>query len=896
MHNTENKPCRDLASLTEIGYRAMFKMVKDTAADLKAIHKEGDQAVENAINALNGIIDKKGDQEVLLALLGEMSSGKTSLVNAALGYPLFPVAKVTTSACPIEIRYGEKFKLQVFSVSEDEEKVVFTFDNAKMLSLGKRQAMLKYVQNCVNTKILVCENFDYYFDIRKGLADLDNTLHCAQLLIALINGYVGQEYDDVSEERKKLIREREELFRQIIRVPADTDIGIRIQIDSSILKNGLTLVDLPGLGSDTKSHNRVTTNYINRADCCVMLFGLNGKASDNREALELMQKYEIMRFPGKSNRFILAINKCDLSYEEDDMYYSDDIEQAARSVYDTLHSVEIHEIIPISARYADYRYVLNGVPPEKTVLGRKLARKGSSPEQIEEILKTNYNTAFEYTDPNTKTTVSYSTQKFLDETIGEYSTRIHHLNLIRTVSSIAEILKETLGGLAMETKMVAMFDALGSNLMKDLLERMDKAIKNTQSDFLNQIDKITEDMDAIRTELASTLKDHVIPTYESELSRADKQLNNYMSQEISKMQPDCVGHYCIDDQDEKSRANKIIFEDLKKYFLNFDFCPFLNPGNALLNDYLTAQRTSYNRGIERLASCFRELPGLTDEALDEAFKGFLESDRLKKEMAENKHSEKLADEILNIYNKCFTEAKRAITNHLSSLSDQMIKKIRRDKRINAEIEKTVSQVFSFFDDLCSTYHKGCSNYLSLKTKHTILSSRPYLNVAGIRRQISIPFYTAKARKVYVGKLDNVLTGQEPGSHNNRLDTAMRTTFTSFREESSKKINNILPVVNNKTETLFGGGKDKIKYRYTHIIEIAELLKKALDAGKKDDSITRILDGSYDWSKESADAAKENIAQEYMHIEKVREETECQLRSVSSDSSTADENAAETEQI
>lgn len=895
MDNKENKPCPDLASLTEVGYRAMLQMLKDTVADLKSTHEEGDQAVENAINALNCIIDKKGDQEVLLAFLGEMSSGKTSLINAALGYPLFPVAKVTTSACPAEIRYGEKFKLQVFSVSGDKEKVIFTFDNAKMLLLERRQALLEYAQNCVNTKILVCENFDYYFDIRKGLADLENTLHCAQLLIALLNGYVGEEYDDVSEERKKLIREREELFLKIIGVPADTDIGIRIQIGSRILKNGLTLVDLPGLGSDTKSHTRITTNYINRADCCVMLFGMNGKASDTREALELMQDYEIMRFPGKSNRFITAINKCDRSYEED-LYYDEAIEQAARTVYDTLHSVEIHEIIPISARYAEYRYVLNGVPPENTILGRKLARKGSSPEQILEELKKNYNTAFEYTDPSSNTTVSYSTQKFLDETIGEYSTRIRHLNLIRTVSSITEILKETLGGLEMETKMVAMFNTLGSNLMKDLLERIDKAIKETQSDFLNQINEITKDMDTGRVKLASILKDVVIPTYESELSRADKQLNNRMSQEIKKMQPDFFGHYCIDDMDGKSRANKIIFDDLKKYFLNFDFRPFLKPGNELLNDYLIEQRSSYDNGIERLASCFRELPGHTDEALDEAFKEFLESDSLKKEMSENEHSKELADEILNIYNNCFEEAKRAITNHLSVLSKQMNKKIRRDKRVKIETDKTINQVFSFFDDLCSTYHRRCSNYLSSRTNYTFWLARPCLNIEGIRRQISIPFYNEEDRKVYVGKLDIDLNGQEPESHNSRMEAALKTTFISFQEESSKKINNILPIIKNKTETLFGGGKDEIKYRYTHIIEIINLLEKALDISKNDNSIIRILDESYDWSKESADAAKENIDQEYKHIETVRKETEVQLQLVSSGSSTADENAAETEQI
>lgn len=896
MTNTENTYYQDLATLTETGYHTALQITRNIITELEASKKEGDQAIANAIHALKDILSSEKRQEVLLALLGEMSSGKTSLVNAALGYPLFPVAKVTTSACPVEICYGKQFKLQVFTLNQDKESVLFTFEDAAMLKLEDRQALLNYVRKCVTSKILVCENFDYYFDIRKGQADLDNTLHCAQLLIALLNGYVGQDYENVSESRQSLIQERKQLFQDILGFSADTGIGIRIWIASDILKHGLTLVDLPGLGSDTKTHTKITTSYINRAHCCVMLFGLDGNAADNRAALELMQNYEIMRFPGKSNRFILAINKCDDPYEKDPYYYSDAIEQAAQSVYDTLHSIEIREIVPISAWYAEYRYVLNGVLPEKTMLGRRLLHHGKTPEEILQQLENNYTTAFEYTDPHSNQLVSYSTKKFLEEAIGEYSIRIRFLNLARSLSKIAYAYQETLSGLRVETSMIAMLEVLGSDLMGDLMGRMHDALKQTQIAFLNQLETIKEDMDASRKELASMLKDKVIPAYESELAKADKQLNLHMEQEIGKMDSDWAGHFCIDGKDTKSTANKAIFDKLKKYFTTFDFNPYLKPGNTLLKDYLDCQRASYMAGVEKLAGCFQALPAQTDEALDKAFGAFLQSDRLKKELTKDDRGSQIVEEILNIYHKCFNDAKGAITSHLFRLSKSMIANVNSNTLVAKELDTSISHVFSFFNEMISTYHSGCAKYLDSATGTTFFRDRPYLNVNAIRSQISIPFYAEDARKSYVGQLKIDLTGPQAESHNSRMEKALNSAFTSFAQESSQKINDILPIVSDNITVLFDVSADKIRYRYLHIDETIRILDESLDRIETGTVIMQFLDQNQDWAKEATVSTKENIADTRSLLEDVTQEVRSHIPSAISNVPEADESAAEMEQV
>ncbi len=896
MENKINVSCMDLAEITEKGYRTVLNLLKDIILELETRQKTGDKAIENAVSALKDIVDKSTERNIFLALLGEMSSGKTSLINAALGYPLFPVAKVTTSACPVEIRYGEKFELQVFSVEKNKETVFYTYNDAGVLTEDNKNKLLAYSQKCVNDGILVCENFDYYFDIIEGSADLNNTLHCAQLLIALLNGHIGQDFEGISDRRKALVEERKKLLRDILGDSADKSFALRVYIDSEILRHGITLIDLPGLGSDTKTHTDITTNYINKADCCVMLFGLDGRTSSNSSALELMQKYEIMRYSGKSNRFISAINKCDGPYEINRRHYGSLIRQAANSVYATLHSVDIRDIVPISARYAEYRYVLyGGVEPENTLLGMQLYDK--SKEEITAELKRRYDTAFEYVDPKTDTKISYSTRDFFEEVIGEYILRIRFLNLAKNISEVVKCFQETLDGLQVETKLIAMLELLGGSLMENLMSRMSKALQNTKESFLKSVGNIKDEMEKSRSELSAKLDNEVIPAYEKEISEADKHLNTYMDQRVAKMLSDWAGHYCIDGLDDKSKINKGIFDDMKAYFSSFDFNPYLKSGNNLLEKYFNDQRESYKKGVNMLNGCFRELSGKVGEVLDTVFEEFLTNEKIEKEKSPSEDGDEgLTGEIINIYRKCFNDTKLTIIDSLSHLSENMAKEILSDTLVEDEIQESISVTFSYFNDLIDWYHTSCGKYLDLSKGVTIMLGRPYLDVSEIRRHISKPFLTEDNRKDYVGGLKSVLIGQDEKSHNSRMERALNKTFTVFKAEASRRIKRVIPVVNEDIKFSFDSGAGKIRYRYAHILEAMRLLYDNLCKVETNSAIEFVLDNEFDWAKDSTVIHKENLTDTRTLFEESMEKIEIQIRTKDKTTSDDDTCVVETETL
>lgn len=87
---------------------------------------------------ISAIKEKQDDKQLNISVIGEFSTGKSSFINAIIGYNLLDVDVIqgTTVAITI-IEYGEEFALKVILKSKKEK--TYTFQNLTNLSYGLRE-------------------------------------------------------------------------------------------------------------------------------------------------------------------------------------------------------------------------------------------------------------------------------------------------------------------------------------------------------------------------------------------------------------------------------------------------------------------------------------------------------------------------------------------------------------------------------------------------------------------------------------------------------------------------------------------------------------------------------------------------------------------------------------
>ena len=72
---------------------------------------------------LEGLLAREQGDRIEVALLGRVSSGKSSLVNALLGHPLLPVGAVPVTTVVTRIRYGDDIDIRAINVEGEVEVI-----------------------------------------------------------------------------------------------------------------------------------------------------------------------------------------------------------------------------------------------------------------------------------------------------------------------------------------------------------------------------------------------------------------------------------------------------------------------------------------------------------------------------------------------------------------------------------------------------------------------------------------------------------------------------------------------------------------------------------------------------------------------------------------------------
>ena len=294
------------------------------------------------------------------AVLGLQSSGKSTLLNGIIGYPVLPVTEIKGTTCPLTLEYGGQPLLTAITDSGAKVEIngLFTGDVFEKL--------IEYVCTCVNKHIFFPENILYFMPENCGydslspsdvIMDSKDNKHGLVLAMILLSSYIENDNskDYTSQLRGKII--------EILGIKGRLN-SLHLTWPSESIPKNLCLIDLPGLGSESSSGNdkysldAIAEHNASKAD--VILFMTTAEAVGGH-----LQKVcrNIYSEPGEYGPplSVIVINR------------ADEVEHAAVTINAAkamMPSMSV-PVYMISSAAGEYRYLGAAVPIEKTLYWRR---------------------------------------------------------------------------------------------------------------------------------------------------------------------------------------------------------------------------------------------------------------------------------------------------------------------------------------------------------------------------------------------------------------------------------------------------------------------------------------------------------------------------------------------
>lgn len=818
------------------------------------VYNKNDRAVKEFTAKARQICESVAQKEVLIACLADMSAGKSSIINSALlGYPLLPVAAKTTSSCPIEVRYGSpELKVYAYSLAQDTASIkgaeLFRFDNPRSLSDSMKRRLLQYVVHMDQKNVLHLKNLEYVYDVSSVMSGdcsfiFRDRLLLMQLMLIVLNAYIGQNNCDLAAQRQDLIEERNSLLRDLFNISdLDMPYGVDVRMESDVLLNNTVLVDLPGLSSGNELHTEITKHYIKCVDAFVLSFDVTAYVEGVNDALKELLKLDKMRMPGKDERFVVILNKCDQCARAS---AAKEIAQAVNDITPLLKGVHASTIYPISAWYGDYRLLENGIAPEKTPIGQTYRdmMPDISDEELANILKRNYEYEFSYQNDSGKL-ITCSTKKFAEDIISSRAPRMLLLNAFDKMNELKNAYSTLLSAEEMDAALLDLLMTCGDRLMKMLLDMVIKAFKEMQTQFVEAMDQSRLDQDQRNRDLSTKL-DTVKASYMNELDRAQKVMKSYVKSEADQMKSNIFGDYIIEGKKGKRAQNADIYNTIIQYLENFSFDSYLEDGDEMLEKHLNEERKNFNGYVTNMAKLLMDHKETCGQKLDAAYEKFLQQD----EVAE------LSNDVRSIFGSCFKAAKKSILTYMGKIIDQLVAEMENNTSMEAEIDETLSSLPEFTESLTSYYHDKCTEYIRSQRARTSIRELATLDVDGILDQIEKPFVSNDSCVNLLSKLDGILSNSNIwNSHASRMLRAFDRVTDDFQARLLDKIADFTPTITHTISNQFEKGEKSIQKVYMEMKSMADDVDATLNTLCEPDSGAMLLcrmAHNLDWACETS---------------------------------------------
>lgn len=258
--------------------------------------------------------------ECRIAVTGDVGVGKTTILNTLLDFPYMPTASGLTTDCYMDIRYGEKPEIKVFSPNDEKKFLIPIEQLSEEIFRDMKSYVVNYLIRYYGVNSLDCLMRPYGIDYESGKPivdesmlhiDYSNLSHRAALVLHVLSFYVDQNVE--SEEEQPLVREVNEKRISLLRklgIPenvSEYDL-ITFKVNSPLLKDGLVFVSLPGNGN-LASYNYDAMDIMKK--CRVVMPILDPRMTSNITEKILDNITNFLK-ENKYNTLIPVLNKMDL--------------------------------------------------------------------------------------------------------------------------------------------------------------------------------------------------------------------------------------------------------------------------------------------------------------------------------------------------------------------------------------------------------------------------------------------------------------------------------------------------------------------------------------------------------------------------------------------------------
>lgn len=299
----------------------LYEDVRKRENDVEVLGKEW-------MELAGGSAEKLKNFRYNIGVVGVQSSGKTTLLNTLLGYPLMPSAAVVTTCSVTYIRYGEKLAVK----AEDAYGKIYNMHLEKM-SRALFEELKRYTCKCHKKYSL--DHLIYFTDAdmspdgegnpctldaeELGL-EYGDLMHRAVLVLVLLSLYVDQNQNPelLDDTVKEIIGERKLLLEKIGIPRSVKEYKVILEWNNPVLKKGLEITDLPGLGADVaassgyKSHESITLEELNKTDSTLLILEPEMKKEHIDPLNPILTSYEMKKIKNLEERLIPVVNKIDL--------------------------------------------------------------------------------------------------------------------------------------------------------------------------------------------------------------------------------------------------------------------------------------------------------------------------------------------------------------------------------------------------------------------------------------------------------------------------------------------------------------------------------------------------------------------------------------------------------
>lgn len=677
----------------------MLNVLRDTD-HAGLLNEQSNTDLENARKALQEV----GQFSFNIGFAGEQSSGKSTVINSLLRYPLMPTCITKTTAVIVKLVYSQHLRVQV--TDEDTQKVVLDFDchmpkdtSGQKVFRERFQKLLDYGIDAMHE--LTLETFQpfsdlYVLKVFPSIDDMDmtpeNPRHVMALLFVLLAVYVGQNDSEWDEQKEKLMKKREKLFRSF-GIPTDVvNLSIFAQANFDILKKGLVITDLPGLGSSAGSqvingkkvmgHDEITINAIKETDAMIFLSTPENREAGYEALKEMISNARIKDAVYKSDRIIAVLNKADRCEGAQRSTVLRDFCKALSSVGVTKKE---DDIICYSAIAGEFRF--EDTPFERTLYFKKnydeetiredaeFEDKDFENKKQEVINQMKRRAEKKYEKSGIEELLNFFRSTYVDQ--GKYIKSTFALQAIRIlVTSQVNDLRVTAENCELLSKNHAF---LQRNMVVNIKTAIEKPIANAIDDCFKSKNQISKDIDddlAIYTE-------NVIPLYISAFEEGLSSYKKNLMECMSKFDTTWLGYGSKARVDKEGSYNQEVYSNLKTKM------DMLCISLTEVNNHYTRMLTTINKRIDKFytdvqVSLNRLQGGISDmlnAVINEVKEQKLPADEIKTlDQLKNQLITYVKNQLNIIQAKCLqqiknkTDAQKKVVDAMLRLSRTMAKK------------------------------------------------------------------------------------------------------------------------------------------------------------------------------------------------------------------------------